>query len=85
MPPIIAVIADQIAARRRVYDEALAADLRRLAKAHGDGPVQEALRLVGRQQHPTERWDHAGHQRAVREGVERTIAERRLADFDVAD
>jgi hypothetical protein len=66
MPPAatrIADLADRIAARRRVYDEALAADMRRLAKAHGDGPLRDALRLLDKQHPAREVWNRAEHQR----------------------
>jgi N-formylglutamate amidohydrolase len=60
-------IAEYLAGRCRVYDDAFAADLRRLRAAHGSGTVIEASRLL--EQHA----DRNGHKQAVRDGVERTL------------
>jgi hypothetical protein len=42
----IADIAEKIAARQKVYVAAMRADLDRLTRELGDGPVQEALKIV---------------------------------------
>jgi hypothetical protein len=57
----------------------LQADLDRLTRQHGDGPVQEALAMVETRE-PADQWDAAGHKQAVESGIERTIAARRLAE-----
>jgi hypothetical protein len=74
----IADLAEYVADRRRIYDEALAGDMRSLAKAHGDGPVRDAVQMLDKQQ-PASQWDAAGHKQAVASGIERTIAARRLS------
>jgi hypothetical protein len=76
----IADIAEFITARRRTYDEALAADMRRLAKAHGETVVQEALKLVGRRKPANHfHWNADAHRRAVAAGLQRVLIERHLA------
>jgi hypothetical protein len=64
----IADLAEYLAGRCRVYDEAFAADLRRLRAVHGAGTVIDALRLLD--QHADQSHEH---KQAVREGVERTL------------
>jgi hypothetical protein len=64
----VADIAEYLAGRCWVYDDAFAADLRRLRAAHGSSTVVEALRLL--EQHT----DRNGHNEAVRDSVERTLA-----------
>jgi N-formylglutamate amidohydrolase len=61
-------IAEYLAGRCRVYDDAFAADLRRLRAAHGAGTVIDALRLL--EQHAA---SCSEHKQAVREGVARTL------------
>jgi hypothetical protein len=68
MPIRVADIAEHLAGRCRVYDEAFAADLRRLRAVHDAGTVIDALRLL--EQHAASRSEH---KQAVREGVERTL------------
>ena len=77
----IADLAEYVAARRRIYDEALAADMRRLAKAHGEGPVREGLALIGQRarQGKGGPWDSLGHAQAVRAGIAQVLAERQLS------
>jgi hypothetical protein len=75
----IADIADKIVDRREVYSRAYRADLDRLARQHGPGPVADAVALIEQRNQPVEPWDRAGHKQAVREGIERTIALRRLS------
>jgi hypothetical protein len=74
-------LAEYLADRRRVYDEAFAADLRRLRAVHGASSVIDALRLLEQQRAASgsDQWDRDGHRQAVQQGVERTIALRRLA------
>jgi N-formylglutamate amidohydrolase len=64
----IADLAEYLAGRCRVYDEAFAADLRRLRAAHGSSTVIDALRLL--EQHAA---SCSEHKQAVREGVARTL------------
>jgi hypothetical protein len=77
----VADIAEYLAGRCRVYDEALAADLRRLRAAHGASAVTDALRLLDEQRAASgsDQWDRDGHREAVQQGIKRTIALRRLA------
>ena len=72
----VADIAEQIEARRRVYEGAFAADMARLRAQHGDGPVDEALQLIERRSPPSD-WDARGHARRVARGIGRLMAERR--------
>jgi hypothetical protein len=64
----IADLAEYLAGRCCVYDEAFAADLRRLRAAHGSSTVIDALRLL--EQHAA---SCSEHKQAVREGVARTL------------
>jgi hypothetical protein len=64
----IADLAEYLAGRCRVYDDAFAADLRRLRAAHGASTVVAALRLLDQ--------DRDGHRHAVQDGVERTLPRR---------
>jgi hypothetical protein len=68
MPIRVADIAEYLAGRCRVYDDAFAADLRRLRAAHGASTVVAALRLLD--QHADQSHEH---KQAVREGVARTL------------
>jgi N-formylglutamate amidohydrolase len=61
-------IAEYLAGRCRVYDDAFAADLRRLRAAHGSSTVIDALRLLDQNADQSHE-----HKQAVREGVERTL------------
>lgn len=86
----IADLADRIAARQQVYRSAYNADLDRLRRQHGHGPVSDALRMLERRngsatldrQNGSGRaratWDSPGHARAVARGIDRVVAERRL-------
>jgi hypothetical protein len=65
----VADIAEYLAGRCRVYDDAFAADLRRLRAAYGASTVIDALRLLD--QH-ADQWHE--HKQAVRDGVERTLS-----------
>jgi hypothetical protein len=67
-------IAEYLAGRCRVYDDAFAADLRRLREAHGSSTVIEALRLLD--QHAANPDDRDGHKHAVQDGVARTLPRR---------
>jgi N-formylglutamate amidohydrolase len=76
----VADIAEYIAERCRVYDEALAADLRRLSAVHGSSSVTAALQMLEeRAGKAGSESDREGHRAAVREGVARTLALRRLS------
>jgi hypothetical protein len=75
----VADIAELILDRRSVYSRAYQGDLDRLARQHGPGPVADAVRLIEEHNQAAEPWDRAGHEQAVREGIERTIVLRRLA------
>jgi hypothetical protein len=72
----IADIAEYLAGRCRVYDDAFAADLRRLRAAHGSSTVIEALRLLERHAANPDQRDRDEHRHAVQDGVERTLARR---------
>jgi hypothetical protein len=74
-------LAEYLADRRRVYEEAFAADLRRLSAAHGASAITDALRLLEQQRAASgsDQWDRDGHRQAVQQGIERTIVLRRLA------
>jgi N-formylglutamate amidohydrolase len=61
-------IAEYLAGRCRVYDDAFAADLRRLRAAHGSSTVIDALRLL--EQHAA---SCSEHKEAVRDGVAQTL------------
>jgi hypothetical protein len=63
-------IAEYLAGRCRVYDDAFAADLRRLRTAHGSSTVLDALRLLD--EHHADPWHE--HKQAVREAVQKTLA-----------
>jgi hypothetical protein len=73
-------IAEYLAGRCRVYDDAFAADLRRLRAAHGAATVIDALRLLGK--HADQSHEH---KQAVRDGVEQTLAieQKRLIESDL--
>jgi N-formylglutamate amidohydrolase len=60
-------IAEYLADRCRVYDDAFAADLRRLRAAHGSSTVLDALRLLDAHA------DRHDHKEAVRDGVSETL------------
>lgn len=64
----IADLAEYLAGRCRVYDDAFAADLRRLRAAYGAATVIDALRLLDAH---ADQWHE--HKAAVREGVARTL------------
>ncbi len=65
-------IAEYLAGQCRVYDDAFAADLRRLRAAHGSSTVIEALRLLA----SPDQTVRDGHRHAVQDGVERTLTRR---------
>jgi hypothetical protein len=71
----IADLAEYVAGRCRIYDEALEADLRRLRARHGAGPVIEALRLLDQHAANPDQGDR-GHRHGVQDGVERTLPRR---------
>ena len=77
----VADIAEYLAARQRIYEEALAADKRRLAKVHGEGPVRDAQALLDkRATNPDQyHWDQDAHRRAVASGLQKVLIERALA------
>ena len=81
MPIRIADLAEIVAGRCAVYDAALESDLSRLRAVHGASSVTDALRLLEQQRAASgsDQWDRDGHREAVQQGVERTIALRRLA------
>ena len=77
MPVRTADIAEQIIARRRIYEAAYQADLTRLRARHGDRPVADALVLIEQQAPLPCDWDARGHAHRVVRGIERAVAEHR--------
>jgi hypothetical protein len=79
-PWLAAELAAYLSNRRRVYDQAWDGDLRRAAKAHGDGPVQEALAMIEAQRNqPAEQWDRCGHAAEVRQAIIRLLSRKQEA------
>jgi hypothetical protein len=77
---VITDLCEKILERERIYCGALAADLARLTKVHGEGPMREALQLLGaRQADGSDRWDRNGHALAVRRGLARTVFEHQIS------
>jgi hypothetical protein len=77
---VISELCEKILARERVYCSALAADIAVLTKAVGEGPMREALALLGaRQADGSDRWDRNGHELAVRRGLARAIFEHQTS------
>jgi len=77
----VADIAEHIIARRRLYSSAYEADITRLTREYGAGPVQEALALIEERGRATaDHWNSAGHAHAVHVGIKRVLAEREDGD-----
>ena len=77
---VISELCEKILERERIYCSALAADLARLTKVHGEVPVREALQMLGaRQADGSDRWDRNGHALAVQRGLARAIFEHQTS------
>lgn len=73
----VAEIAEQINRRCRVYRACFQADISRLVREHGHKCVQEALEIAKRGETADQfQWDESAHAEAVRQAVERVLAEQ---------
>jgi len=78
---IVRELAKTIAAKRRLYSGAYAADLDRLCAEHGPGAVLEALQTLERTGSSTT-WDAGGHAQRVRAGLAKVVADHRASESE---
>ena len=69
---IVAEIAEQIASKKRLYENCYSAEIERLRQRHGANAVIEALDMV-RNNAKRDPWDAKGHHDAVTRGVEQAL------------
>jgi hypothetical protein len=71
---IISELAERISERRRIYNAALEADMKRLRQQHGDSAIEEALQKLERNAHGNAgTWDAGGHRAEVTRAIDRLL------------